>query len=210
VAITPAILWQLLDALGDGVLLSAEDGTIVLVNRQGAAMFGYDRSELIGRSVDELLPAALRAAHRSYREAYGRAPVARAMADRARLVGLRRDGATVPVEVSLTPVPTASGHLVLAVVRDATRARGGQDLAGLAQAAAGQELRRSRELLDLIVHNVFEVGLSLQAAVDQPGDVARGRISGALERLDDTIQEIRDHSFAAWPESGGLGERPEG
>jgi anti-anti-sigma factor len=210
VAITPAILWQLLDALGDGLLLSAEDGTVVLVNRQGAAMFGYDRSELIGRSVDELLPAGLRAAHRSYREAYGRAPVARVMADRARLVGLRRDGATVPVEVSLTPVPTASGHLVLAVVRDATRARRRQDLAGLAQAAAGQELRRSRELLDLIVHNLFEVGLSLQAAVDQPGDVARGRISGALERLDDTIQEIRDHSFAAWPESGGLGGAPEG
>jgi anti-anti-sigma factor len=204
--ITPALLWQLLDALGDGLVLCAEDGSIVLVNRQAAAMFGYHRSQMLGRSIDELVPAGLRAAHRSYREAYDQAPVARPMAERARLVGLRGDGATVPIEVSLTPVPTASGHLVLAVVRDPGQARRGQDLASLAQAAAqSQESRRSRELLDQVVHHLFEVGLSLQAAVDQPGDVAKERITVAIERLDDTIHEIRAHSFAAWPEPGGLG-----
>jgi anti-anti-sigma factor len=203
---TPALLWQLLDALGDGLVLCAEDGSIALVNRQAAAMFGYQRNQMLGRSIDELVPAGLRAAHRSFREAYERAPVARPMADRARLVGLRGDGATVPIEVSLTPVPTATGHFVLAVVRDPAQTRRGQDLASLAQAAAAsQESRRRRELLDQVVHHLFEVGLSLQAAVDQPGDVAKEKITVALERLDDTIREIRDHSLAAWPEPGGLG-----
>jgi anti-anti-sigma factor len=211
VAITPAVLWQLLDALGDGLLLCTEDGAIVLVNRQCASMFGYQRAEMIGRSVDELVPAGLRAAHRGYREEYSRAPVARPMADRARLVGLRKDGATVPAEISLTPVPTAAGHLTLAVVRDPGRARRERDLISLAQAtAAGQQSRRSRDLLDRVVHNLFEVGLSLQAAVDQPGEVARERIAGALERLDDTIHEIRSHSFSTRPDSGSPGTASSG
>ena len=42
------------------------------------------------------------------------------MAERARLAGLRKDGATLPVEISLSPVPTASETFVLAVIRDAT------------------------------------------------------------------------------------------
>lgn len=198
VAITPAVLWQLLDALGDGLLLCTEDGAIVLVNRQCASMFGYQRAEMIGRSVDELVPAGLRAAHRGYREEYGRAPVARPMADRARLVGLRKDGATVPVEISLTPVPTAAGHLALAVLREPAAVRRERDVVSLAKAAAaGQQSRRSRDLLDRVVHDLFEVGLSLQTAVDQPGEVARERITGALERLDDTIHEIRSYSFGA-------------
>ena len=195
-AITPAILWQLLDALGDGLVLTDDQGLIVLANRRCTELFGYERDELIGRSIDGLLPADLRPSHRGYRASYSRAPVARPMADRARLVGLRKDGASVPVEISLTPVPTGSGHMVLAVVRDATLPGRTQDLAGLAQAAVAQnESRRSRDLLDAVVHNLLEVGLSLQAATDQPGEIARERITGALRRLDDTIHEARNYTF---------------
>jgi anti-anti-sigma factor len=194
--ITAAVLWQLIDALGDGLALTGGDGQIVLVNRQLAAMFGYEQAELIGRTVESLVPSDLRPAHRGYRAAYAQAPQARPMGTRARLVGLRKDGVTFPVEVSLSPVPTATGRFILAVVRDATQTRRREDLADLARATVAGQAHRGQELLDRVVHGLFHVGLSLQAAIDLPSDVARERITQALGHLDDTIQEIRDYVFA--------------
>lgn len=196
-AITPALLWQLIDALGDGLALTDDDGRIVLANRRLADMLGYGRDELIGRPVEDLVPAGLRAAHRGHRAAYAREPSPRPMRDRARLVGLRKDGATVPVEISLSPVPTATGHFTLTVIRDATEIRKHKDLADLARAAVAGQADRGQELLDRVVHSLYQVGLSLQAAAGLPSDVARERITDALARLDDTIHDIRDHSFAS-------------
>jgi anti-anti-sigma factor len=196
-AITPAMLWQLIDALGDGLALTAEGGDIVLVNRRCAEMFGYQREELAGRPVESLVPSSLQAAHRTHRIAYEQAPSARPMGERARLVGVRKDGGTVPIEVSLTPIPTATGHFVLAVIRDAAEVRRRQDLADLARAAVADHVHRDQELLDRIVQSLFKVGLSLQSAVDLPADVARERLTTALRQLDDTIHEIRDAAFGS-------------
>jgi anti-anti-sigma factor len=88
-AITPAVLWQLIDALGDGLALTSHDGEIVLVNRRCAEMFGYERKELVGRPIESLVPSNLRAAHQGYRVAYAEAPQARSMAERARLIRRR-------------------------------------------------------------------------------------------------------------------------
>lgn len=195
--ITPAVLWSLVDALADGVALTDGDGVLALVNRRLADMFGYQPADLVGRPVESLIPADLRGAHRSYRAGYAQAPKARPMGAGARLVGLRKDGATFPVEISLSPVPTATGRLTLAVIRDVTEARRRDDLAGLARAAVGEQPHRGQELLDKIVNSLFHVGVSLQAAIELPSDVAKERIAEALWHLDDAIREIRDHVFAA-------------
>jgi len=205
-AITPAVLWQLIDALGDGLALTGHGGEILLVNRRCAEMFGYERAELVGRTVEMLVPSDLRGAHQEYRAAYALAPEARPMGDRARLVGLRKDGATLPVEISLSPVPTATDHLVLAVIRDATGARRREDLADLARAAVAEHTGRDQELLDRITQSLFRVGLSLQAAADLPSELARERIKDALRGLDDTIRDIRDYALA--PPSPGPSPRP--
>jgi anti-anti-sigma factor len=190
--VTPAVLWQLLDALGDGLLLASQDGKIALVNRRCAEMFGYQREELIGLPVDELVPPDVRTAHEGYRAGYQQAPRPLDMAERARLVGLLKDGATLPVEITLSPLPTATEDFVLAVIRDAT-ARGQADLAVLARTAAADQ--GTRDLLDRVVHRLFQVGLSLQVASGLPGDVARRRIGDALDQLDDVIDEIRSYAF---------------
>jgi anti-anti-sigma factor len=192
--VTPAVLVQVIDALSDGVALTDDDGVIALANRRLEEMLGYGREELAGRSVDELVPDALRAAHAQYRAAYVKAPVARPMARRQRLVGLRGDGGTLPLQITLSPVPTATGRLTLAVVRDASQAAEREDLAGLADSALRQE-ERTEQLLDQVTRSLHHVGLSLHAAVDQPRDVARLRIGEALRRLDDTVQEIRAHAL---------------
>jgi PAS domain S-box-containing protein len=201
-----ALLRQLIDTLDDGIML-ADDGTIVLASRRLTAMFGYQDGELTGQPVETLVPADRRVEHRQERAAYELAPVSRPMGGRARLAGVRKDGGTLPVTITLSPVATAGGHFVLAVVRDATRLQRWGDLASLVRAAAAEREQRSDALLDRVVSSLLHVGLSLQAAADQPADVARQRITDALARLDDVIHEIRDHLFRS-RRSGGGGDSP--
>jgi anti-anti-sigma factor len=204
VSLNEAVLRRLIDALADGIVLADEDGRMVLANRRAAAMFGYSHGELGGQPVESLIPAGLRDVHRLDRATYALKPVARPMADRARLVGLRKDGSTIPVTITLSPVPTASGHFVLAVVRDATQEHVQDDLTDLVRGVLAERAHHAEELLDRVVGSLLHVGLSLDTAAGQPAELARERIGEALERLDDTTHEIRDHVFRfRRPGSGG-------
>ena len=198
--ISPAVLWGLVDALADGVILTDEDGVLVLANRRAEDTFGYRPGELIGQPVESLIPAGLRPAHVTQRAGYAREPVARPMGSRMRLAGQRRDGSTFPARVSLSPVVTATGRFILAVIRDITEDRPQADLAELAEmaraAGAADDARRGRELLSQVVDGLFRVGLSLQAATELPHEAALQQIADALRALDDTIRDIRDHVFA--------------
>jgi len=194
-SVTPAIIWQLLDALGDGLLLVGHDGKIALVNLRCAEMFGYRREELTGLPVDTLVPSEVRVAHQAYRVGYHREPEPRPMAERARLVALRKDGATLPIEITLSPVPTASETFVLAVIRDAAEPVRRSDLLDLAHGAVAEQPQVTRDLLDRVMHRLFQVGLSVQAASGLPGDVARERLAGALDQLDEAILEIRNYAL---------------
>ena len=209
--ITPAMLWGLLDALNDGVVLSDEDGVLVLANRRAEGMFGYRPGELIGQPVESLVPAGLRAAHITERTRYAQDPVARPMGSRERLAGQRKDGSTFPVRVSLSPLITATRRFILAVIRDVTTDQPRADLAALARAAAAaDDARRGRELLSRVVDGLLRVGLSLQAAIELPHEEAVQQIAEALQDLDDTIREIHDHVFAAPGEDGPPDPLPPG
>ena len=154
-------------------------------------MFGYEHGQLLGQTVERLIPADLQAAHHSHRATYAKAPRTRPMADR--LVGLRKNATTFPVEISLSPVMTAADHFVFAVIRDVTAARQLEDLIDLARSAVtAEQAHRGRELLDTIITRLFQLGLSLQAAIDLPADMVGRRIEEALGHLDKTIREIRD------------------
>jgi anti-anti-sigma factor len=197
------VLRQLIDALADGIVLVGEAGRIVLANRRAAAIFGYRPGELAGQLVESLMPAGLRDAHRLDRAVYTLKPTARPMADRARLVGLRKDGSTIPVTITLRPVPTASAHFVLAVVRDARQEHWQDDLTGLVRAMLAEQAQHAEDLLDRVVGNLLHVGLSLDTAAGQPAELARERISQALQRLDDTVHDVRDHVFRSQRPGGG-------
>jgi len=110
-----------IEAAPSGILMVGESGEIRLVNEQVERLFGYDRAELIGRSIDLLVPHKLRSAHAGHRTSFQKAPEGRDMGVGRDLFGLRKDGSEFPVEVRLNPIITDSeGKLVLASVVDIT------------------------------------------------------------------------------------------
>jgi anti-anti-sigma factor len=194
--LSPAVLLSLVDALADGVVLADGTGTIALANRRAAEIFGYPPGELTGQPVESLIPAELRTPHVGHRARYEQEPSTRPMGARSRLVGLRKDGSTVPIRISLSPVPTATGSFTLTVIRDSSDDQPPADLGELARtAAAARQVHRSEELLDRVINQLFQVGLSLQAAIELPQDEARNQIAAGLDLLDVVIGEIRDHVF---------------
>jgi PAS domain S-box-containing protein len=111
---------ELFDAAPDGILLVDRDGVIVRLNRQTERMFGYERTELIGRPVEVLIPQRFRAQHPAHVAGYVRAPRPRPMGSGLQLFGYRRDGTEFPIEISLSPITTTRGAMVAAAIRDVT------------------------------------------------------------------------------------------
>jgi len=111
---------SLLEAAPDAMIIANGNGEIVLVNQQTEAVFGYGRSELIGQPVERLMPSAFREKHQHYRTGYFSNPKVRAMGSGLELFAVRKDGSQFPVEISLSPLETDEGILVLASVRDIT------------------------------------------------------------------------------------------
>lgn len=104
-----------------------ENGIIVLANHELERLFGYTRSELLGRSIDSLVPERLRDAHPDHRSAFARDPRPRAMGTGRSLFGVRKDGQEVPVEIGLAPIESRDGLLVLASVVDITERQRAED-----------------------------------------------------------------------------------
>ncbi|HSM57425.1 MAG TPA: PAS domain S-box protein [Candidatus Sulfomarinibacteraceae bacterium] len=114
---------SLLESAPDGMVIVDEAGQIVLVNSQAEKLFGYSREELLGQSVELLMPEGLQERHRQHRTHYHQEPRARPMGRDLDLVGLRKDGSTVHVEISLSPLETAQGLLIITAVRDVSERR---------------------------------------------------------------------------------------
>ena len=184
----------LLEALQDAVALTDGDGTVAAASAQLEDMFGYGPGEILGLPVESLVPEGLQEAHRGHRSAWARSPSARPMGAGMQLAGLRKDGTTFPVRVSLTPVTTASGQLTLAAIRDITATGRLDDLAVLARDAAAAQREHVR-LLDAVITGLIHAGLSLKSSAGLPADATGQRTDAVLGDLDDIIRQIRAAAF---------------
>ncbi len=111
---------SLIDHAPDPVLVVADDGGIRLCNQRAADVFGYSAEELVGLSVEMLLPVGDRAGHAERREEYQRDAATRPMGAGQNLRARRKDGSEFPVEVGLSPIDTPDGPCVIAIARDLT------------------------------------------------------------------------------------------
>ncbi len=193
------IAWALLDAAPDGIVLVDEQGAVLMVNRRLEAMFGYDRDELRGHSIDDLLPERFRDAHRGHRTQYRAEPRTRPMGVGLDLLGRRRDGSEFPVEISLSPLSTEHGRMVVAMVRDISeRVETEQRLRETERELHTLEdhERIARDLHDIVIQQLFASGMTLQGVwsrIKEP-EVAQ-RVATVVDDLDRTIREIRSVIF---------------
>jgi PAS domain S-box-containing protein len=109
---------ELLDAAPDAILEVDREGRIILLNRVTEQMFGYPREELMGKTVEFLMPAEIGALHHRHRGHYWDRPQTRNMGSGLFLEAQRKDGTRFPVEISLSPVNSEDGLRVIAIIRD--------------------------------------------------------------------------------------------
>lgn len=115
-----AFFRNLLESAPDAMIIIDHYGRISVVNNQAEQMFGYTREELLGKDIETLLPDSLRDKHVAHRTAYSRDPQLRPMGIGMDLAARRKDGSSFPVEISLSPVMSATGSYVSSVIRDVT------------------------------------------------------------------------------------------
>src|SRR5262249_35877676 len=113
----------LLESAAQGVVSVDAQGLIVMANRALESMFGWEPGELIGESIEQLVPESARDAHRQHRTEYFASPRPRSMGIALDLVGRRKDGTTFPIEVSLNPIATPGGGHAIGFVTDITARR---------------------------------------------------------------------------------------
>ncbi len=113
-----SVFRSLFEAYPDSLLVCDRHGSVVLSNPSAAALLGYADGELIGMSIEALVPDSIRGRHAAYREAYGKNPKPRPMGMQMDLVARRKDGSEVMVEIALSPIREHSMPLVVAAIRD--------------------------------------------------------------------------------------------
>jgi PAS domain S-box-containing protein len=127
---------QLLELAPDATIVVGSDRRIVIVNCQAEGLFDWKGDELVGQRIEVLIPQCVRQVHAAHHGDFLLHPRARPMGTGQRLTALRKDGSEIPVEISLAPIRTVQGLVVVATIRD-LRAR----------VRAEQVLRKTEEQL---------------------------------------------------------------
>lgn len=112
---------RVVETAPDGMAMVNAQGRLVLVNAALERLFGWTREQLLGQSIECLMPEAVRARHPAWLAAFFQAPQARDMAARRELFALRRDGTLFPVEIGLNPIEIEGATHTLATIVDVTQ-----------------------------------------------------------------------------------------
>jgi len=189
----------LIDSAMDGIITVDEQQHIVQYNRAAEAIFGRRAVEVMGHSLDLLIPERYRAAHRERIRRFGMTRVtSRRMGDRNLIYGLRANGDEFPMEASISQLDTPDGKLYTVILRDVTeRVSAQRELATFAAEATSvreqEKSRIARELHDELAQSLTALKMDTIWLRDNLGDTAssRDKLSQMLGMLDASVAAVR-------------------
>jgi two-component system, LuxR family, sensor kinase FixL len=190
-------LRAILETAVEGIITIDERGIIESVNAAAERIFGYSASEIIGKNVSILMPSPHRQAHDGYLDNYHRTGHAKIIGIGREVAGLRKDGSTFPMDLSVSEVKLAARRMFTGFIRDITerkqlekeileisdreQRRIGQDLHdGLCQHLAGIELmsqvlaQKLEPKSKIHAQQVNEIASHVRDAISHTRSLARG------------------------------------
>ena len=204
-AIDTALLAAILNTAVDAIITIDERGKILSANRALQKLFGYLPSELIGKNISCLMPEPDRSSHDGYLAKYQQTGKAAIIGIGRQVVGQRRDGSLIPVDLAVSEIQVGNRKMYTGIVRDMTERHQvesdlraaqqrliqserltaiGQMMTGLAHESRNA-LQRSRACLDMLE-------LDLQSSPDQQDLIKRTR--SALVELQVLYEEVRSYA----------------
>jgi PAS domain S-box-containing protein len=159
------------------------EGKIALVNEETERLFGYDRGELLGRSIEMLLPLHSRSRHPSHRARFIGAPRARPMGAGRDLSARRKDGAEFPVEIGLKPIQLAGEAFVLGTIIDLTTRKEGERKLRDTAAALRRSEASYRQLFEQATYGIYRSSIDGRFVTVNPALVRMLRYGSAEELL---------------------------
>jgi PAS domain S-box-containing protein len=182
-------------------------GQIEMVNAQTERLFGYTRSELLGASVEMLLPAKMHARHPGLRADFLADPISRPMGAGRSLSGLKKDGSEVDVEIGLSPIETDDGMMVLSTIVDISarvrmeaEVRQSQKMHAMGRVTAGV----GHDFNNLLLALSGSLEMMLDGVADLPevvewGQMALRATERGIQLTDRLLSFSRQQVLTTWP-----------
>jgi PAS domain S-box-containing protein len=175
---------RVVEAAPNAMVMIGPTGRIEMVNAQAERVFGYERAEMLGQSIEFLVPERFRGHHPGLRTAFFADPHSRPMGAGRDLYGLAKDGSEFPVEIGLNPIETDEGPMVLSAIVDISDRKQKEERI---QAA----LREKDTLLGEIHHRVKNNLQVVHSLLDLQGDlVTDEKILGILRESQNRIKSM--------------------
>lgn len=183
------LLESLFKSSGEGIMLFNEKGEVVMANPRAREMFGYDEGEVLGQKVEKFIPKKSQSKHKEYRKDYLRRPEPRRMGIGRDLSGLRRDGSTFPLEVSLSYMQHNEEKLVVAFITDISIRKENEKKLEEQRIKLKEYTSELEQKVKARTSELEHMNLGLQSQI-QERKLAEEALKESMEELERTKQEV--------------------